>query len=214
MPKLQSLVIRRANPMDMGTAASSVSSSNSPPTGNKPPQIQNVTSQKKTSDRNSKIAGLRFPLIRKESSAVNLTLIDKSMNKKKSGEAPLLRPESSASLEAKGGSWLNLGPSALRKCETAVGLSSIALEGGRPVNRSRVCSRCSSLLSLASGSRYSLTTNNYVPKAISQQTLGRLMCKLCFSEVCLSKTFTIEGCGCSYCTNVSQIILRLLSTII
>ncbi|XP_058807550.1 probable E3 ubiquitin-protein ligase RNF144A [Phymastichus coffea] len=193
MPSLYSLVIRRAAPMDMGTAASSVSTMN--------PSSKAInscsSSQKKMDKSNSKLSGIRLPLLRKESSAINLSLTERSMNKR-SGEAPLLRPESSASLEARGNSWINLGPTALRKCETAVGLSTLALEG-RPVNRSRVCSRCSSLLSLASSSRYSLAAGNFVPAATSQQQIGRLLCKLCLSDVTLSQTFSIEDCGCSYC---------------
>ncbi|XP_011504548.1 PREDICTED: probable E3 ubiquitin-protein ligase RNF144A isoform X1 [Ceratosolen solmsi marchali] len=190
MPSLHSLVIRRAVPMDMGTAASSVTTVNasSKPSGN--------VNQKKM-EKNNKLSGIRLPLLRKESSAINLTLAEKSMNKR-SGEAPLLRPESSGSLEAKGGSWVSLGPTALRKCETAVGLSTLALEG-RPVNRSRVCSRCSSLLSLASSSRYSLAAGSFVPAATSQQQVGQLLCKLCLSDVSMSQTFTIENCGCSNC---------------
>ena len=193
MPSLHSLVVRRAPPMDMGTGTSSVTSVN--------PSTKNGANQKKVDKSNNKLMGVRLPLLRKESSAVNLSLMERTT--RKAAETLLLRPESSASLEARGGSWISLGPGALRKCETAMGLSSLALEG-RPVNRSRVCSRCSSLLSLASSSRYSLAAGNFVPTA-SQQTVGRLFCKLCLNEVSLNKTFTIEGCGCSYCKEVSSL---------
>ncbi|KAJ8669717.1 hypothetical protein QAD02_000976 [Eretmocerus hayati] len=191
MPSLHSLVVRRAAPMDMGTTASSVTTVSSMT------KTSSGNTNHKKSEKSSKLSSIRLPLLRKESSAINLSLNEKSVNKR-SGEAPLLRPESSASLEARGGSWMSLGPSSLRKCETAVGLSTLALEG-RPVNRSRVCSRCSSLLSLASSSRYSLAAGNFVPAASSQQQIGRFLCKLCLSDVPVSETFSIEGCGCSYC---------------
>lgn len=189
MPSLHSLVLRRAPLMDMGAATSSVTSVTSP--------TKLAASQK---IEKAKLSSIRLPLIRKEASVVNLSLTERTMPGREA-DAPLLRPESSASLEARGGSWMNLGPGALRKCETAVGLSTSALEG-RPINRSRVCSRCSSLLSLASSSRYSLAAGNFVP-AGSQQTIGRIFCKLCLVDTSLSKTFKIEGCGCSYCKDVS-----------
>jgi len=191
MPSLHSLVLRRAPLMDMGTATSSVTSVN--------PPAKIVAKQKKL--EKTKLSGIRLPLIRKEASVVNLSLTERTVPGREA-DAPLLRPESSASLEARGGSWMNLGPGVLRKCETAVGLSTSALEG-RPINRSRVCSRCSSLLSLASSSRYSLAAGNFVP-AGSQQTIGRIFCKLCLVDTSLSKTFKIEGCGCSYCKDVSS----------
>lgn len=193
MPSLHSLVIRRAPLMDMGTATSSVTSVNS---SNKV-----ATSQKKV-DKSNKLTGVRLPLLRKEASVINLSLTERTVVGK-GVDAPLLRPESSASLEARGNSWLSLGPTGLRKCETTVGLSTSALEG-RPINRSRVCSRCSSLLSLASSSRYSLAAGNFVP-ASSQQALGRIFCKLCLVDTSFSKTFKIEGCGCSYCKDVCAI---------
>ena len=193
MPSLQPLVVRRAPQMDMGTATSSVTSVN-PPT-------KNGTANQKKIDKSNKLTNIKLPLLRKETSAINLSLTEKTLPSK-GAEAPLLRPESSASLEARGESWLSLGPGALRKCETAVGLSSLALEG-RPINRSRVCSRCSSLLSLASSSRYSLAAGSFVPAA-SQQTVNQFLCKLCLADVSLSKIFRIEGCGCFYCKDVSQ----------
>lgn len=198
MPSLHSLVVRRAPLTDnnMGTATSSVTSVN-PPT--------KLPNNPKKLDK-AKFSGIKLPLIRKEASVVNLSMAERSQISGKEVDAPLLRPESSASLEARGGSWMNLGPGALRKCETAVGLSTSALEG-RPINRSRVCSRCSSLLSLASSSRYSLAAGNFVP-AGSQQIIGRIFCKLCLVDTSLSKTFKIEGCGCSYCKDVSSTFLQ------
>ncbi|KAL2739367.1 putative E3 ubiquitin-protein ligase RNF144A [Vespula maculifrons] len=187
MPSLYSLVVRRAPLMDMGTTNSSVTSAN--------PPIKTGNNQKKI-DKTNKLTGIRLPLLRKESSVVNLSLTERTLPGK-GIDSPLLRPESSASLEARGSSWINLAPGALRKCETAVGLSTSALEG-RAINRSRVCSRCSSLLSLASSSRYSLAAGNFVPTG-SQQTVGRIFCKLCLTDTSLSKTFKLEGCGCFYC---------------
>lgn len=177
--------------MDMGTTNSSVTSVN--------PTNKTVNNQKKI-DKTNKLTGIRLPLLRKESSVVNLSLTERTLPGK-GIDSPLLRPESSASLEARGSSWINLAPGALRKCETTVGLSTSALEG-RAINRSRVCSRCSSLLSLASSSRYSLAAGNFVPTG-SQQTVGRIFCKLCLTDTSLSKTFKIEGCGCFYCKDVS-----------
>lgn len=198
MPSLHSLVLRRAPLTDMGTATSSVTSVN-PPAKITPPNQKKIDK--------AKLSGIKLPLLRKEASVVNLSLTEKTTPNKEV-DAPLLRPESSASLEVRGGSgssgsWISLGPGALRKCETTVGLSTSALEG-RPINRSRVCSRCSSLLSLASSSRYSLAAGNFVP-AGSQQTIGRIFCKLCLADTSLSKAFKIEGCGCSYCKDVSQV---------
>ncbi|XP_048514766.1 probable E3 ubiquitin-protein ligase RNF144A-B [Athalia rosae] len=191
MPSLRSLVVRRAPPIEMGAATSSVTSIT---------PLKNIPDQKKV-DKVEKFSGIRLPLLRKEPSSVSLTPVEKPLL---SGgpNAPLLRPESCASLEARGGSWLSLGPGVLRKCETAVGLSTLALEG-RPVNRSRVCSRCSSLLSLASSSRYSLAAGNFVP-ASSQSINGRLRCKLCLLDVPLTNTTLIESCGCSYCKDCMQ----------
>lgn len=200
MPSLHSLVVRRAPLTDMGTATSSITSVN-PPAKVTP----GSTTQKKIDK--AKLGGIKLPLLRKEASVINLSLTERTTTGREA-DAPLLRPESSASLEVRAGggsgssgSWISLGPGALRKCETAVGLSTSALEG-RPINRSRVCSRCSSLLSLASSSRYSLAAGNFVP-AGSQQTIGRIFCKLCLVDTSLSKTFKIEGCGCSYCKDVS-----------
>lgn len=202
MPSLHSLVLRRAPLTDvMGTATSSVTAVNPP---------AKLASNQRKLDKAKLGSGIRLPLIRKEASVVSLSLTERAAavpDRGKEADAPLLRPESSASLEARSaGSWMSLGgggPGALRKCETAVGLSTSALEG-RPINRSRVCSRCSSLLSLASSSRYSLAAGNFV-LAGSQQTIGRIFCKLCLVDASLSKAFKIEGCGCSYCKDVSRI---------
>ncbi|XP_075224867.1 putative E3 ubiquitin-protein ligase RNF144A [Lycorma delicatula] len=84
-----------------------------------------------------------------------------------------------------------------RKCETVVALSSLQVE---PVNRlrypSRVCSRCSSLLSMASSSRYSInTTGGFVQ--VNPPT--PFLCKLCLIEVPTSNMWTSTQCSCTFC---------------
>ncbi|KAJ9592769.1 hypothetical protein L9F63_015547, partial [Diploptera punctata] len=66
---------------------------------------------------------------------------------------------------------------------------------------SRMCSRCSSLLSMASSSRYSLNTagGGFVP-CQPEQTI---LCKLCLGEVPFSNTSEIHQCGCTYCQDAS-----------
>lgn len=81
---------------------------------------------------------------------------------------------------------------------------------------SRMCSRCSSLLSMASSSRYSLNTagGGFVPCSPSgSQPEQIILCKLCLGEVPFSKTTDIVQCGCVFCTDVSksyQLLCRLL----
>ncbi|CAK1585941.1 unnamed protein product [Parnassius mnemosyne] len=89
----------------------------------------------------------------------------------------------------------------LRKCSTVLALSEQrASEPIRAHNRLRapsVCSRCSSLLSLAGagGSRYSLDGAGgvFVPAA-------PVNCKLCLEDATPDKVTVISGCGCSFCT--------------
>lgn len=195
MPSLRSLVVRRAPQIEMGAATSSVTSITPLKT------VVPDEGKKKVVDKVEKFSGIRSPLLRNDPSSLSLNPVDKPLLPR-SSNAPLLRPESCASLEAQGASWVSLGPGVLRKCETAVGLSTLALEG-RPVNRSRVCSRCSSLLSLASSSRYSLAAGNFVP-ASSHSVSGRICCKLCLNDVPNNNTIQIKSCGCSYCKDVSR----------
>lgn len=107
---------------------------------------------------------------------------------------------SSASLYAESSASTSPRLSAMRKCETVLALA----EAVRPVNRLRVpppagggglCSRCSSLLSLASSSRYSLNTAtaSFVPQ---QQ---QLLCKLCLQEVPPRQSVELRHCGCAFC---------------
>lgn len=100
-------------------------------------------------------------------------------------------------LEEHGAPLLPAGRASLRKCETMAALG--GSEPQRPVNRLRVCSRCSSLLSLAaSGSRYSLAAGGFV----SVPGEPALLCKLCLEEVPQRHASTIRHCGCSFCTKV------------
>lgn len=93
----------------------------------------------------------------------------------------------------------------LRKCSTVLALTDRekSSEPIRAHNRLRapsVCSRCSSLLSLAGagGSRYSLdgAGGGFVPTA-------PINCKLCLEDATADKVTLISGCGCSFCTKVS-----------
>lgn len=86
----------------------------------------------------------------------------------------------------------------LRKCETSMTLV-------RPVNRlrmstTRMCSRCSSILSMASSSRYSINTAGGFVAAAAELPL---LCKLCLTEVPARLTYTLQHCGCTYCVEVS-----------
>ncbi|XP_050666385.1 probable E3 ubiquitin-protein ligase RNF144A isoform X2 [Leptidea sinapis] len=90
----------------------------------------------------------------------------------------------------------------LRKCSTVLALTDRekAPEPIRAHNRLRapsVCSRCSSLLSLAGagGSRYSLDGAGgvFVPAA-------PINCKLCLDDATPDSVTVISGCGCIFCT--------------
>nr|CAI5870181.1 unnamed protein product [Callosobruchus analis] len=112
----------------------------------------------------------------------------------------------------------------LRRCDTVVALtgylrsssSSSSIEPLQPRNRlrpispgshSRLCSRCSSLLTLASASRYSLssTTGGFVPVAtppVAEATPAEeeaVLCKLCLGDVPPTGTLRIGECGCEFC---------------
>ncbi|XP_050517258.1 E3 ubiquitin-protein ligase RNF19A [Diabrotica virgifera virgifera] len=103
----------------------------------------------------------------------------------------------------------------LRKCETVLALtgylrsasSSSSIEPLQPVNRLRVspheshlrmCSRCSSLLTLASSSRYSLnsSTGGFVPVPAGEPPT---LCKLCLTDVPSQDVMRIEQCECAFC---------------
>ncbi|CAH1113308.1 unnamed protein product [Psylliodes chrysocephalus] len=143
--------------------------------------------------RNSGLEGPQSPLVaRKENGA---------------SAAPVVRPASSLA--------------SLRKCETVLALtgylrsasSSSSIEPLQAVNRLRVspptshlrmCSRCSSLLTLASSSRYSLnsTTGGFVPVPPGEPPL---LCKLCLSEVPSQNILHIQHCDCAFCLECMKI---------
>lgn len=85
-----------------------------------------------------------------------------------------------------------------RKCETVVALSSLQME---PVNRlrmpSRLCSRCSSLLSMASSSRYSIDT--VTGGFVQVKPASPALCKLCLVELPPSSMWTLQQCSCVFC---------------
>lgn len=81
---------------------------------------------------------------------------------------------------------------------------------GPPASASRVCSRCSSILSLASSSRYSLHASaaSFTPlsRTRSRTSLSRtsspeeyVLCKLCLMDVPESLTTKLGACQCRYC---------------
>jgi hypothetical protein len=78
---------------------------------------------------------------------------------------------------------------------------------------SRMCSRCSSLLSMASSSRYSLNTagGGFVPCSPGgNQPDQSLLCKLCLGDVPSSMAYEINQCGCAFCKDVSKLPVQLL----
>ncbi|XP_066993080.1 E3 ubiquitin-protein ligase RNF144B [Anabrus simplex] len=192
MPSLKSLVSRRPSSSrgssSRGAADMGGSSSSS-----------GVTSANK-----SKSAAAMVPLMRRDPSC-------SSMN----GAASA----SGGSGGGGGGLGVNGGASSnMRKCETVLALSSLLrsasssrttlhVEPLKAVNRlrvspgpSRMCSRCSSLLSMASSSRYSLNTAGFVPVPSPEPLpLPLLLCKLCLSEVPASNTCHINHCNCTFC---------------
>ncbi|XP_050293584.1 E3 ubiquitin-protein ligase RNF144A isoform X2 [Anthonomus grandis grandis] len=106
----------------------------------------------------------------------------------------------------------------LRNCETVLALSGILRSASssssigplQPQNRlrvaptsghSRLCSRCSSLLTLASGSRYSLDSVNGFTRVPTtpEETLPPILCKLCLDEVPLLCVSRIRQCDCAFC---------------
>lgn len=119
----------------------------------------------------------------------------------------------------------------IKKCETVYALSNLLradstlqVEPIKPINRlrvppngfpgsmSRMCSRCSSLLSMASSSRYSINTtgSGFVACSPSSITSDKtpepiLLCKLCLMEVPLSQSMEINHCGCVFCRDCMRL---------
>lgn len=126
------------------------------------------------------------------------------------------KSSSSSSLNQPGSaeSWSHLecirNDEPIRKYNTMVTLSNVVLNrpaGIKPINRLRdaaVCSRCSSVLSLAaSSSRYSLgSTSSFV----THRDQPIVLCKVCLNEVPVKNSWTLQQCGCSYCIEVSYIL--------
>ncbi|XP_076264260.1 E3 ubiquitin-protein ligase RNF144A isoform X2 [Rhynchophorus ferrugineus] len=107
----------------------------------------------------------------------------------------------------------------LKKCETVSALSGLlkssssssSLEPLQPQNRlriapdghqSRVCSRCSSLLTLASGSKYSLdsASGGFVRVPPTPEPPPPILCKLCLTEVPAVTAVKIRQCDCVFCS--------------
>ncbi|KAI5694846.1 hypothetical protein M8J75_006603 [Diaphorina citri] len=94
-------------------------------------------------------------------------------------------------------------------------LQSPSIEPLKPTNRLRVpstsdnlgpnrmCSRCSSLLSMASSSKYSVSSvHGFVPVAAPRVEVtpsGVVLCKVCLLEVPDKESWTLSDCHCSYC---------------
>ncbi|KAL0270814.1 UNVERIFIED_CONTAM: hypothetical protein PYX00_008104 [Menopon gallinae] len=116
----------------------------------------------------------------------------------------------------------------IRKCDTMYALtdffrtdSTLQIEPMKPINRlrvppngfggsnSRMCSRCSSLLSMASSSRYSINTtgSGFVPcsPASEKPPEPNMLCKLCLLEVPLSLSMEINQCGCVFCRDCMKL---------
>lgn len=182
----------------------------SPPSPRRPapalPPIHAPTSVRRTRNRLDLFAmpGIKSLVSRRRNSGEN---VDTS--------APLVRRDAPPTLIRP-----TVSLASLRKCETVLALtnvlrsssSSSSMEPINPVNRLRVspsphgstarmCSRCSSLLTLASSSRYSLNTSTggFVPVPESPP----ILCKLCLVEVTVKESCTIEECSCSFCSEVS-----------
>ncbi|XP_034249747.1 E3 ubiquitin-protein ligase RNF19B [Thrips palmi] len=96
----------------------------------------------------------------------------------------------------------------LRKCLTTGRLQTEPLRAvnrlRQPSSASRVCSRCSSILSLASSSRYSLHASaaSFTPLSRTSRTSSPeeyVLCKLCLMDVPESLTTKLASCQCRYC---------------
>ncbi|ERL87755.1 hypothetical protein D910_05144 [Dendroctonus ponderosae] len=70
----------------------------------------------------------------------------------------------------------------------------------RKAPESRICSRCSSLLSLTSGSRYSLdSSGGFFRVPLTPENLPPILCKLCLDEVPAAFVVRIIQCECAFC---------------
>ncbi|CAH1366358.1 probable E3 ubiquitin-protein ligase RNF144A isoform X1 [Tenebrio molitor] len=146
------------------------------------------------------------------------TLVNRRRNSGTETQAPLVKQNGSSGNLIKPAASM----ASLRKYETVLTVtgvlrsssSSSSVEPLQPVNRlrvpqestSRFCSRCSSILTLASTSRYSLnsSTGGFIP--ILKETL--LLCKLCLAEVPSKDACCIEDCKCSFCAECMRFYVK------
>lgn len=152
--------------------------------------------------------GLKTLVTRRRNSGTGITESTAPLVNKKDA-TPSIRPTTSLA--------------SLKKCETVLALTSVlhssssssSIEKILPVNRlrlspansnSRICSRCSSLLSLASSSRYSLNTSTGGFIQVNNESL--LLCKLCLVEVPSKNSCNLQQCKCSFCTQVKIILIN------
>ncbi|CAG9761572.1 unnamed protein product [Ceutorhynchus assimilis] len=166
-----------------------------PPVINQPPPVINEPAHQ------SEAAGGLFSRLRKGRQGENDQLVKKN-GRPSPPSAALLKPA---------GSFANL-----KKCETVLALTGIlrsasstsSIEPLQPQNRlrvppdSRICSRCSSLLSLASSSRYSLDSaaGSFIRVPPTPDALPPILCKLCLDEVPSGSVVRIGQCDCAFCS--------------
>lgn len=144
------------------------------------------------------------------------SIVNRRRNSGSETQAPLVKQNGTSGSLIKPAASL----ASLRKYETVLALTGVLRSSSssssvdqplQPVNRlresdqsqetvARLCSRCSSILTLASTSRYSLnsSTGGFVP--VLKDTL--LLCKLCLVEVPSKDACCIEDCKCSFCAEV------------
>lgn len=126
-----------------------------------------------------------------------------------STQLPLVKPEENIGTIVK--QYTSLAN--LRKCDTVLAVtgalktssSSSSVGPLQATNRLRgpsndsnpgLCSRCSSLLTLASSSKYSLNSIGFIPV---KDGSSLLLCKLCLAEVPAKQAYNIQQCDCSFC---------------
>lgn len=208
--------------------------------------LKSLVSRKSTKENTTTVSSListtdlKVEKSESESSLTNLTQSRRVgnsttslniVNQKLWSVMPLLRRENSCSSLIHTSKTVKHTSAGMRKCNTVLALAnatSTHLEPITPLNRLRkntsfgTCSRCSSLLSLAAGSKYSLNLSNggFMPvnntntisSENSEQALGLISCstpqqvnyscKLCLGDVKIDKLTKISQCGCSFCTEV------------
>ena len=78
---------------------------------------------------------------------------------------------------------------------------------------SRLCIKCSSLLSMLSSSKYSLCVNGngFIPVPRAYPDKNTFLCKLCLNEVDYHDVYTIQQCSCHFCNDVRMSIIIFFS---